>query len=190
MEPLIDDETALTGLSSALTVKEAFDRLDTGLQPMELVSLFCDWLSSQSQFQRANFTAEDLHSSSATCLQTVTSCFPVPMPSQPLSQHRCVAAKSYYGRPRYDFVQIDGGDERWFGELVQIFHYTDTNPRAEATAVVLLRVYKTDETKHWLYKVPVITSEHSYQFVSVRAIDHRVLVRRDFRRPEHLFVHM
>lgn len=188
-----EDENALTSLSSPLTLSEAFDGLPLSL--LEIGSLFLEWLCSrpkgdQPAFQRARFSVEELLSSSSECIRTATSCLPVPMPSKPLSEMRCVAAKSYYGRPRHDFVCIDGGDERWYGQLERIFHYTDTNISAPAFAVVLLRVYKTIEEKHSFYEVPVIKAESRYQFVSVRAIEHRVLVRPDFRCASHLFVHV
>lgn len=111
------------------------------------------------------------------------------VPVGPLTYHRVVASENYKGSPRYDFVQINGDDGKWFAKIefcLQLKH------RGTIYRLIFVCVYEARDIQHRVLGVPRIirSSPARYQLISIDAVDQRVVLRPDFCSDGYFFVHI
>ncbi len=125
------------------------------------------------------------------CLQVAGSFAPIKVSSDPLSQYRCVASDSFFGRSRYDYVQIAWeGTQQKYAWLCRIFRYLPIGAGGAPISIVYVQVFKTISTSHVLFGTPVVRLEGGHmEIMCIDVIDHRVLVCPDFSIAGQFFVH-
>jgi len=177
------DDDALSSISDGM------------LTILEVDAVYPDFLDAFARYLRdterpeAGLACETLATSPVRCLRYASSFMPPDNPNKPLSYCRCVASHSYHGAPRFDFVQVDAGDDgQWYGQLEAIFKY-DAIGFARVDQIALLHVWDTKQEVHPIFKTATIKCSANYQIVPIASIDYRVLVKSDFRTPCHMFVH-